>query len=400
MTRSRPDVARVLLALAFARPSADELAGLTDADWSHLDALAGQHRLRPWLAHRWGERAPAGIPAPVLGLWGEAKREAAFAALGQRADLLEIARLLGEADIALVALKGPWLAWHAYPAAALRPMNDIDLLVGPDRALAAFALLKAAGYAQTRPFERSPEETVARDKHLPQLTSPLGTVIELHMRCWAGERPRPRDLFARARRMGGDDPLLYPAAPDMFAHLVIHAADSGRLDSGPLALVDLHMLLEREALDWPAVLGEARREGWLRHAALMLTLLDRWLRPGLLRESRCPLSVPAAVADTAEDLMLQDLAICRQAQMLADLSAAAADGRLLRGLGRKLLGRSPHGSARPGEARDFSGHGGYLPWLARRLRHGLPATFERRVRQQAAAYRAVAVWCDGAEAGR
>jgi hypothetical protein len=66
-------------------------------------------------------------------------------------------------------------------------MADIDLLVAPGDAVRAYELLQAAGFARTRPFEHGLEETLAHDKHLPQLTSSNGTVFELH--CGPGLAP-------------------------------------------------------------------------------------------------------------------------------------------------------------------------------------------------------------------
>ena len=382
----------MLLSLACGTPSAEAIAAVTQSEWAEIDYLAEQHRLKPWLFERWSE---APVPAEILARWRDSRRLAGMVALAQRSDLLAMSRLLTDAGIRAVALKGPWLAWYAYPAPALRPMNDIDLLVAPDQAMAAYELLRGAGYQQARAFETSPEHALAHDRHLPQLASPDGMVVELHMRCWSGDVPRPRDagLLARARTMGAEDPLLYPAAEDMFAHLVVHATGAGRLDTGPLALIDLDRLLARETLDWPAVIAEAESEGWLASAALMLALVERWLRPGLLEQSGCPLRPPDDVLLTAERLMVQDLTTCREAQFLADLGRAAASGEALRRFGRRLVG----GAATPGAGteagRDYSAEGGYWPWLADRVGRMLPASLTPRVRQQAMGYRAISAWC-------
>jgi hypothetical protein len=86
-------------------------------------------------------------------------------------------------------------------------MNDIDLRVAPEQAIAACELLEGAGCERSRAYETSLEHTLAYDRHLRQLTSADGTVVELHMRCWARHHPRPREkrLLARARTMGPDD---------------------------------------------------------------------------------------------------------------------------------------------------------------------------------------------------
>jgi len=386
----RPDPARLLLALAFGAPG-DELAALGATDWAEIDRLADMHRLRPWLAERWSHDALP-VPSALLERWQDSRRHSAITALAQRADLFAAVKLLDEAGIASVALKGPWFAWYAYPTPALRPMHDIDLLVSPGEAAHAYELLQKVGFARTRPFEHDLEHTLALDKHLPQLTSANGTVIELHMRPWPGPSPRPRDFLDRAHRIADGDPVRYPAAEDLFAHLVIHAAVEGRFDCGALALLDLDMLLRTANLDWPQLLAEAEDEGWLRHAALLLALAERSLRPRLVEEAGCKLPVPAAVIDNAERLMVQDLATCREAAFLANVAGAAASGALLRLGARKLLG----GSATAGEERDSPHRASYAGWLSDRLRRNLAAPFSRSTRRQAAGYRTVLGWCDGA----
>ena len=386
----RPDPARLLLALVFGTPS-DELAGLDASDWAEIDRLANMHKLRPWLADRWCDGLLP-VPFELLELWSESRRHAAIAALAQRADLFAAVRLLDEVGIATVALKGPWFAWYAYAAPALRPMNDIDLLVSPNQAERAYELLQEAGFARTRAFEHSLEQALAHDKHLPQLTSSSGRVFELHIRAWPGPSPLPRDFLARSRRMGGD-PVQYPAPGDLFAHLVIHAAVEGRFDCGALALLDLDMLLRTETLNWPKLLAEAEEEGWLRHAALLLALADRWLRPGLVEETGCKLRVPTPVLDTAERLMVQDLETCREAAFLANVAEAAASGGLLRLGTGKLRG----GSATAGEERGSPHRGSYMGWLSDRLRRHIAAPFNRGTREQAAGYRTVLGWCGGAD---
>jgi hypothetical protein len=211
-------------------------------------------------------------------------------------------------------------------------------------------------------------------------------VLELHLRCWAGPRPVPRDaaLLARARRMAPDDPVRYPAAPDLFAHLAVHALREGRLDCGPLALLDLAMLVERETLDWPTLLDEARAEGWLPHAALLLTLADRWTVPGLLERTGCALAVPSEVVAQAERLLAQDMATCREAQFYADLGEAARGAGLLRTVWRKLAGRSAAAGAPMPAARDFAAEGGYWRWLGNRARRMIAAGLAGSVRRQAA----------------
>ena len=121
--QGRPALCRALLALTGTATQAD-LTGFGAADWQALDALAAEHRLRP-LLHAQHRDNPA-IPADLRREWQAAHRVQAMQAMVQRQDLGETARLLAEAGIEVLALKGGWLAWQAYPEAAQRPSHHSD----------------------------------------------------------------------------------------------------------------------------------------------------------------------------------------------------------------------------------------------------------------------------------
>lgn len=369
---SLPLLRRHLLALIGANPPlADDIRKLDSRDWQRIGAMAAQYGMGP-LLHVQCANGPLVelIPAPVQVDWAAAHRLAGFRALTQRRDLRLATRLLGEAGIHPVALKGAWLAWYAWLDPALRPMGDIDLLVRPDQALTAFEYLRDAGYKQEKPFELSPAETVRTLKHLPPLVSPEGTMFEVHMRCWPEpEEARPGPvtqdgrMLARARIWDADDPVFYPEVDDMLVHVLVHGTYDFRLNCGPLGLVDCDMMIARYAFDWQEFWERARANRWDRGAALMLALADRWRRPGLLAESRCPLTIPGEVLDTAPDLLLQDLLQTTPTQFLADLQQAASRGSLLTAMRARLAGKGIGGVA---VSRDFSGHGGYWSWLRRK----------------------------------
>lgn len=303
-------------------------AQLDDAGWDALDELAGLHRLQPMLHAEWSTDARrTHVAAPIARRWREAHRESALRALLLRRELLATTQLLSGAAIHPVALKGPWLAWHAYPEPAQRPMRDLDLLVRREEALPAWRLLRAAGYAAT---DRDPDpESVHGHKHLPPLVSPGGVAIELHARCWedsaiAGySMPDSDDDGFRARsRSIGDTGPRYPAPADMLAHLVVHAVHTHRLDVGPQILIDLDWLVLRQEPDWQALWRTASDRGWANGLALVLTLADRWRRPGLLRRSGYTQEtarghIPERMVDLAGQLMLQNMGNRAGASMMA-----------------------------------------------------------------------------------
>lgn len=73
------------------------------------------------------------------------------------ARLGEVLHALGDAGIDTLVLKGAALVTRAYPDPALRPMDDVDVLVPSAQAPAAIALLRQTGWT---PATRSPEASL------------------------------------------------------------------------------------------------------------------------------------------------------------------------------------------------------------------------------------------------
>ncbi len=242
--------------------------------------------------------------------WHEAHRLATLQAMLTRHELRECARLLEAAGAAPIALKGAWLGAHAYPAPALRPMRDIDLLVPQDQVLAAYSALKAAGYRDYGPAEMSLEQAVRLDKHLPPLIAPHGTVVELHHRL---SEPDGRldhaspvqQVPGTARTVRDENGIAYLAPEETLAHLIVHAVYSHWLDCGPLLLPDIDYLLRAAPVDWPAFWLRATSEGWRSGARLVLELVASY-RPGagidFAADSGPP--PPAELVAAAPDLLL------------------------------------------------------------------------------------------------
>ncbi|MBI2931089.1 MAG: nucleotidyltransferase family protein, partial [Planctomycetes bacterium] len=191
---------------------------------------------------------------PVPGL-----REAAFVQQAcTRAQLrvaAEVAGALASAGLRAVFVKGVAMALSVYPAAALRPFGDLDVLVDPQDRRRADQALRDMGFV-TAPTDNPMEVDYHR-------SSPGGMdmCVDLH---WdftgrdglqASVRVPVTDVIARARSAGGipvpsfEDDLLLAAA-----NLVRSAAD--RL----ILFVDFARLCAHP-LDWPVTLERARAWG-------------------------------------------------------------------------------------------------------------------------------------------
>ena len=383
---------RILLTLTGTRAVPD-VSGLNAADWQELGRLAATQRLEPLLHAQHG--GTAALPAVIRAQWKAAHRSSALQALHTRRELHECCALLEAGGYAPIALKGSWLAYHAYPEPAQRPMRDIDLLVPLAGVLDAYALLLGAGYRIGGPLELPLAEYVRLEKHLPILQAPRGTWVELHHRLWEPDgrldhaTPPQDEAQLRARAVVGSDGIRVLSPQDTLVHLIIHAVYSHRLDCGPLLLPDIDFLTRAAAIDWPAFWAQARAEGWRSGARLVLDLVAAY-RPAALIDfagDHGP-PAPAALLAAAPDLLMQDLATRQSAA-----AAAAVLNHGARGLWQRLRGRrGAHGGQ--SVTRDMASEGGLLGWTGSRLRRSLTELAQGDVRRQSRQLAALSKWLD------
>jgi hypothetical protein len=388
----RPALRRVLLDLTGTARTPD-LATLSPTNWAELDRIAGLHRLRPLLHAQ--QRGNPAIPPAVATSWQAEHRTSALRAMAQQADLAETCALLERAGFAPIALKGAWLAVHAYQEAAQRPMRDIDLLVTPETVIPAFEALLAAGYSPAGPSEMTLGEVARLDKHMPPLIAPRGTVVELHQYLWERDgrldhaSPAGNEAVLRARSQLAANGLRYLAPQDLLAHLIVHAVYSHRLDCGPLVLADIDLLLRAAPIEWPRFWADAMAQGWRDGARLLLELTAHY-RPGALIDfSPDPgEAAPAPLISAAPDLLLQEL----DSRASAGLAAAT-----LKSGPAKLVQRIAGRRKVKGEAavtRQTSHEGGALAWAGSRMLRSLRDLSHGDVRDQSRQLAALSKWLD------
>lgn len=386
-----PALRRILLDL-FGTARTARTAGLGAAEWDWIDHMAGMRRLRP-LLHVQHQGDPS-IPARIAQSWRAAYREAALLALARRAELEECVGLLEDAGFAPLALKGAWLATHAYPDPAQRPMYDIDLLLDSETVVAGWELLKRSGYVEAYPAEMPLAHLIRFEKHLPTLIGPRGSSVEVHHRLWEPDgrldhhSPAPVESEIRARALRQDG-IAYPCPADMLAHLIIHCVYSSRFDCGPRVLADIDMLLRREAIDWDRFWQRADSEGWRGGARLLLDLTADY-RAGVAVEFT-PAAGPPSPAEMkagAVQLFLQEPGHCASAGFAASLLRQGWRGLADRAAGRRrALGEAS-------ASRDMAGEGGRLRWAGSRLLRVAGDLAQADVRRQASELARLSKWLD------
>jgi hypothetical protein len=237
--------------------------------WQRLDdpqrflALATEHRVRPllaWHLRQAGELAawPAAIRQPLIEI---ERTEAALEILRRRA-LCTVLRAFQSADLPVLLLKGAALAYDLYPEPWLRPREDTDLLVRPDDARRAGAVLASIGLQLVeRPAGRivSHQQLFLR----PDARGPFDA-YDLH---WKIANPAPfadllsaDDLLREARVVAIDG---VPAHVPARAHALLLACwhrVSHHYDVDELRWVyDLHLLAgDADPADLASVLAIAR----------------------------------------------------------------------------------------------------------------------------------------------
>lgn len=286
--------AESLFVLLTAREGAHEEAAKAASgvrSWDLVADLATQHRISSFvLSHLRAAHLPDA--ASVRSRLQDALLESVARVAALDSELRSVIRILNQAGIAPLALKGPALARNVYPAPHFRPYDDIDVAVqGRDIEEAATALA-VAGYRQVG--KSSLKGTPVPRFHL-QFQGPVGgVVVELHSDVLQLGLPPvcENERWARAMPLVSFEGAMTLAPSDQLVQLAVHAHKHGycRL----IWLKDLDMVARHaERIDWDLVVSTTVWEGlqgpvWyglalsqeLLGTPLPHDLLDR-LSPGL-----------------------------------------------------------------------------------------------------------------------
>jgi hypothetical protein len=279
VTSSRGDDGRsheaLLLAATLGRRAGVDLPQLTADDWTAVADVAAWHGLQPALRHAVEARhATRWLPPTVARRLGDASTVAALRAEARRRQLATLLSALRAAGVDAIVLKGAYLAEHVYPALALRPMSDLDVLVRECHVETALAALAPCGYTPAGPAGRAGGRTLVRSG---------GGSMALDMHTSINPCAPPfalplRDVWARASRcaVAGESALAL-CAEDLLLHLATHMGHGHVLGASMVSLCDVSAWLERfgATADWEAVLCRARDAGARRFVYAALALARR-----------------------------------------------------------------------------------------------------------------------------
>ena len=400
---ARNDDIRLLLLAMLAEGSRVDCAimgGLGPDEWASVSAMARQHRLEPLLHRHLDSNPQWPVPSDIRRRWQRSYRRSACRALASERVISRIAARFDQAGIPHAALKGAWLARHAYAHPALRPLRDIDILVPARCAMAAFDLLRREGFVPRNSSEPTPEYALVHGKHLPGLVWPADNVsIEIHHRLFtpsiAGvEVALATDdvLSRRVVAISNAGSIAYLDPTDTLLHLAVHSVYEHELCNGPLVLTDVALLLGKAEVDWDRLWREAARGGWADGCNLLLAAVERYHRVCIPRP-RSITPPPESLVQTAALLMLQDHQRRGRVALLSSLGAMSGLSATLRLAASRAR---PEGHSLAGFAGIPAARGGswalYPHWLASRFRLTLAALADKATRADIGRARVVKHW--------
>ncbi len=266
---------------------ADKTIGLLreDLDWGYLVAMAFRHRVAPLLYYNLTEQGMTDMLPGVA----RSRLRAGFVRTSFDNQLLlralrPILDPLIDADVSVVVLKGLALAKTAYPDIGLRPMRDMDLLVGREDQRAISEVLKGLGYVQS-----------GRSLNTCEYRNSNGVLVDVH---WDVVDLREsflkidiEEIWQRCHKVdfdGADALVLSPE--DLILHLCTHLSYGHYFfDIGLSHFCDIHYALweHGRSIDWDTIAANARRYGIGRFLYAALSLAKKAL----------PVDVPVEVLD-------------------------------------------------------------------------------------------------------
>ena len=293
---------QVVCTAARPSPSPGDRARLVEAcgrnpSWTWVLMLSEWHRVEP-LVHASLRHLPSGlVPPAVLDTLASKFARIAARSLRAAAGCQTILLRLEDAGLSPVTFKGPTLALTAYRSLALRPFDDVDIIVSRETVGRAIEVLESAGLRPGLALTRAQAEAAfTAGRGLPYVDPGKGLAVDLHAYLAPrylpfevdherlGEHVRQIDLMGRKVRT---------LAPEMLlTALSVHGTKHSWMRLSWVS--DIAAILSVPGLvDWPKArrLADEHRVARMLRLGLLLAerLLDASLpddvRPGLKADS-------------------------------------------------------------------------------------------------------------------
>ncbi|MCB2228012.1 MAG: nucleotidyltransferase family protein [Desulfarculaceae bacterium] len=249
------------------------------ADLDALDVNAS--RLLPLL---YANLRRHGVSDPLMARLQGVYRYNALRNQGFLRDLNGALRVLAEQGIPVMVLKGMALAVGCYGDLALRPMQDLDLLVKPQDAIRAMRALIAQGWAlNTPPGESLGPEFVAKRIEY-SLNNQFGTKIDLHWAAKQLQEPVPEvSYWEQTEELeGAGSGILALNATESLFYAFTHSIKHFGINA-PRMLADMHCIIGRRyaEIDWACLEQRIRQTNLMLPARKVLRYLTDLLHSAI-----------------------------------------------------------------------------------------------------------------------
>jgi len=234
----------------------------TPLQWPLVLERARTHQVYPLLYRNLRDLGFPGVPEAVQAELKGLYLANAFHNQLLAEELARLLRLLGEAGIRVVPLKGVTLAQSLYGDVGTRVCSDIDILVPPANVAQAIDLILASGYGtECDPYFSKLALRHGRHFNASREGRGASFVVELHwmlIQHCAKDDDAVSELWAEARPQSFFGVPALDLTPEWeFLYVSIHAADH---EWQMLKwLVDIHQLASSDSVDWQKAMAKAKR---------------------------------------------------------------------------------------------------------------------------------------------
>ena len=257
------------------RTPAEQLRRATPEEWRKLLDLALRHRVTPLLYLQLKEHGAAEVPPEITQELRDDYMNTAACNMRLYHQLSGVLKRFYEDHIPVIPLKGVYLAARVYGNIAVRPMNDVDLLVKQTDLSRVQDILVDQGYAA------SEENVLFSMHHLRPYKKRKFPTIEIHFNIVDAPFSHRLDLEQLWARTQPDSiqgvEVLTMCPEDLLLHLCTHTGFQHGFDNGIMSLFDIsHTIKHYEAiLDWEHVLNRGKEWGVSKCVYLALSLAKK-----------------------------------------------------------------------------------------------------------------------------
>ncbi len=243
--------------------------------WERVLGLASAQGVFPLLYHNLQMLGFPGVPVDIRTELEASYRINALRNTLLAQELTQVLRLLDEAQVPVIPLKGVTLAESLYGDITLRTCADIDILVPRQMVPQGFHLILARGYRAEVTERFFADLLLATNIEYGLVREERGIcyVLEIHWGVLGGtpfDGDSTEDLWAEARPKNYFGVPAYRLSPEWeLLFLITHAARHRW--QGLKWLVDIHEVCSLGKIDWEKVREKAKRFGWEEIVSLTLS---------------------------------------------------------------------------------------------------------------------------------